>query len=444
MAVGTVQTTSSPAARAGGTTARGLTAAETLFDVRNRTAALIAYRALSDLAGKAAFFAVTVLAARRLSGEEFGIVSLGTTLGWMVAVATDLGMQAHLARAVSHRPHDARCLLDVWLPVRLRAALAGLSIGAAVIVTTGARAAPALVVFVAAYVVSGLVEFMHHFYRGIARSDIESSQTLYWRAAMLGCAAAVLWLRPDVTLLAVALLAPAAIVLVVTVRRARRLAGLPAVRRHVDVPSELRRDVLPIGVGILLSAIYFRVDVLLIELWQGSTDVGLYNAVFRLVDALRLFPSAVLAVTLPALCRATHVRALLQVSAGLALFSVAVALVLWPAAGWLVPAIYGPGYAAAVPAFRILLLSFPLMSLNYALTQQLIAWYGHRAYAAVCAVALVFNLTLNARLIPLMSIVGAAWTTLATEIVVTAGCAAALWMARGRQRRQEVRVEAAW
>ena len=86
----------------------------------------------------------------------------------------------------------------------------------------------------------------------------------------------------------------------------------------------------------------------------------------------------------------------------------------------------GAPYAPAAPAFRILLLSFPLLSLNYALTHQLIGWERQRAYAAVCAAALVVNVALNARLIPAMSIEGAAWATLGTELVVTAGCAVVL------------------
>ena len=105
------------------------------------------------------------------------------------------------------------------------------------------------------------------------------------------------------------------------------------------------------------------------------------------------------------------------------------------AAGWLIPLIYGSRYASAVPAFRILLWSFPLLSLNLALTHQLVVWDGHRAYAALCATALAFNLALNARLIPAWSIDGAAWSTLATELLLTAGCTVALWAAHERIRR---------
>jgi O-antigen/teichoic acid export membrane protein len=108
------------------------------------------------------------------------------------------------------------------------------------------------------------------------------------------------------------------------------------------------------------------------------------------------------------------------------------AVVMWAAAGWLIPAIYPARYEAAVPAFRVLLLAFPLMTLNMALTHQLIGWDRQTAYAALCAGALVVNLALNARLIPLLSIDGAAWATLATEVFLTIGCSVALWTSTAR------------
>ena len=72
------------------------------------------------------------------------------------------------------------------------------------------------------------------------------------------------------------------------------------------------------------------------------------------------------------------------------------------------------------------------MALNMALTHQLVGWDGQRAYAMLCALALVVNLALNARLIPALSIDGAAWATLGTEIFLTAGCAIALRIASKR------------
>src|SRR5262249_32103148 len=64
-----------------------------------RPAFLITYKAAADLAAKGSLFVVTVVAARRLSAQAFGVFSLGSTLGWMAAVASDFGIQLHVARA---------------------------------------------------------------------------------------------------------------------------------------------------------------------------------------------------------------------------------------------------------------------------------------------------------------------------------------------------------
>jgi O-antigen/teichoic acid export membrane protein len=401
-----------------------------------RLTALVAYKTGADIAGKASLFVITIVAARRLSMDAFGLFAIGSTLGWMLAVAADAGMQMHVARAVARTPADAARLVRRWL--RLRLATAGASLGAAAcglaILGAGAQSAVTIAVLVLAYGATGIVEFFYYVFRGLSRSDLEASITLGHRALTVVLALAALAWHPTGGALALAILIPASIAVVVSwriVRSAVRTATLQSVPersfgRSSSLWNEFRRDVLPIGAGIAVSALYFRIDVFLVQLWSGTESAGVYNAVFRLVEALRLFPAAALAVALPALCRATDARPLARVAAGLTVFGVAMAGLVWLNASWIVSVAYGSAYAAGVPAFRVLALAFPLMSLNYALTQQLIAWDGHRAFALLCAIALGFNVVVNARLIPALSIAGAAWTTLGTEIVLTAGCAIAL------------------
>ena len=455
---------------------------ETSFPIaKPRDALLIAYKAFADLAGKGSLFVIVIVAARRLTPESFGVFSLGSTLGWMVAVASDCGIQLHLARAVARRPADAARLLRGWLRVRMwtaAAAVAAVAIGVAA--GWGTTGAAPIAILALVYACSGLVELLHYFYRGLSRSDIESSLTLWQRGGTLACGLAALVWKPDVTVLAVAMLIPVVVTLGFSLRIASTLAGLkpratfpaapatgtpgltptalaPAKDPGVGVVargfvvvsqgfspafSEFRRDVWPIGVGIVLSALYFRIDVFLVQRWSGREAVAFYNAVFRLVEALRLFPAAVVAVVLPSLVRAGDRRALTRVAVPLTGFAIAAATVLWIAAGWLIPLLYGAPYAAAVPAFRVLLLSFPLLSLNLVLTHQLVGWDGQRAYAMLCAAALAINVGMNVRLIPAWSFEGAAWSTLGTEIFLTAGCSVALWSMRAPAPAQQLVTEA--
>ena len=420
---------------------------ETSFpNAKSRNAFLIAYKAFADLAGKGSLFVITIVAARRLSPESFGVFSLGSTLGWIVAVVSDCGIQLHLARAIARRPADASLLLRGWLRVRLWTAGGALAIVALSLVA-GWRAASAtpIAVLAAVYACSGLIELLYYFYRGLSRSDVESSLILWQRGGTLACGLIALAWKPDVTVLAIAMLIPVAVTLAISIRIAAGLApGRPDrnPERQLISWSVFRRDVWPIGAGIVLSALYFRIDLFLVQFWSGTEAVAFYNAVFRLVEALRLFPAAVVAVVLPSLVRAGDRRALTRVAVPLTGFAIAAATVLWIAAGWLIPLLYGAPYAAAVPAFRVLLLSFPLLSLNLVLTHQLVGWDGQRAYAMLCAAALAINVGMNVRLIPAWSFEGAAWSTLGTEIFLTAGCSVALWSMRAPAPAQQLVTEA--
>jgi len=415
--------------------AGGLTVGESSFrNAKLGRIALVGYKAAADVAAKGSFFLLTIVAARRLTPSDFGLFALGTTIGWMLSVVADFGVQMHVARRTARAPHLAHVLLRRWW--RTRVAALALSIAALIAVLAAVRATPAmstpLVLLSLVYATTSGIDLLNYFYRGLSRSDIESTLTIWQRLATLALGTGALLWRADVNLLALAMLAAASGTLACSFAIARRLfadtstLNAPVIDPSLMPSDRFFRDVFPIGAGIVLSAIYFRVDTLLVQLWAGTEAVARYNAVFRLVDALRLFPAAVLAVTLPALCRAEDLAALGRLAASLAFIGVAIAIAVWLAADRIVMLTFGDPYRSAVPALRILALSFPLLSLNFALTHQLVGWDRHRAYAAVCATALVVNLGLNAWLIPLWSIDGAAWATLATEGCVTAGCVAAL------------------
>jgi O-antigen/teichoic acid export membrane protein len=295
----------------------------TIFVTSNlKRAALIAYRAGSEIAGKVAMFAVTVVAARRLPQQAFGVFSLASVLGSIVGLATDFGIPLHVARAVAQRPYRAPHILRRWLRVRIgTSAIAMALVVLAVLATRSKGYTVPVLLFALAYVLGSLVDFLHYFFRGVGRTDVESSLTLWQRSTMVGAGLLALWWTNDLTVLATATLLPVLATFAFSVWFARRLAHRAAGEGETDrelmsVPlgAEFWHDVFPIGAGIVLSALYFRIDVFLVGQWRGTEAVAVYNAAFRLLEAVRLLPAAVMAVVLPTLCQATDTRPFRQVS----------------------------------------------------------------------------------------------------------------------------------
>jgi O-antigen/teichoic acid export membrane protein len=402
----------------------------TLRRAQGRTARIVA-KGLADAAGKSVTLVITVVAARTLVADAFGVLALAMATGWLLGVASDAGLSMHLARETArHRAHGRQLLIET---LRVRAGLA--YVAATLIVFFTPQIVPphwkmqfALIVF--AQLTGAVTETIAHYFRGIERSEIEAAIHAGNRFATLALALSVLWWWPRLDYLGAAMVVPAVAALIVACAMAWRLSSPGPTAGDTPAPlltpSTFVRDVLPLGLGVLISALYFRIDLYFIERWQGLEAVGAYNAVFRLVEAMRLLPAAVMAVTFPLLVRATDTRLVQGLGAALGAAGGVLAVVCAPGAWLIVPLVYGPAYLYAAPALSILALALPLFFLNYALTHQVIGWDGQRAYLVIATLALIGNVIANILLVPAQGIAGAAIATLLTELMVTAGCVVVL------------------
>jgi O-antigen/teichoic acid export membrane protein len=407
----------------------------------------IAYKTSADVLSKVVTLVVTVAAARALPAGDFGVMALAMTTGWILGVASDAGLPMYLAtqsaRATSaHLPLQplvhAVMLWRCWLGAG--ALVAGATVGA---VLLSPSALIPFTLIVAHQIFGAMLDTLAHAYRGLGRTEIESSLSIGHRGAIALAALTVLARQPSLLWLSIALAVPPMLAIGVSYRIASRLAIAETTATGTSgavmtgaaggphgppliTASHFARDVAPLGAGVLLSALYFRCDVYFLERLQGVETVGVYNATFRVVDALRLFAAAALAVAYPALCAASDFRPLRRLTVALAAASVVVAGAIYMGAHPLLALIYGDAYAAGGNALQVLSLCIPLFYVNYALTHQLIAWDGQRAYLGVTAAALLANLAGNALLIPDGGMVGAAASTLLTEMVVLLGCTIAL------------------
>lgn len=397
---------------------------------------LVILKAASDVGGKLAVLGVLALAARALTTEAFAYMALASTLGWLLSVATDFGLQMHLAREVARAPEHAGRALWPLMRIRTRSLLVGVALViAASCVWLPARIAAPFACVAISYLLNSVVEFLNYAYRGLNRSDLESVLNFVQRAITVTLAWVLLKVRPSFAAAAIAVTVPPLLAMVVSAVMLSRMAPAEVLNTPPESFSDVFRKVAPIGAGVLLSALYFRVDMFLLQHWTGTEAVAHYGAVFRLIDAMRLFPAALLAVLLPVMFRSRDTAFLVKLSIGLTLFGIATSAVLYVAAPIAVPLAFGASYAAATPLFRILLCAFPLFSLNYGLTTQLIGWNGQRDFAVITGLALVSNVALNAMLIPTRGAAGAAWSTVLTEAVLMLACVLALTRARARATR---------
>jgi O-antigen/teichoic acid export membrane protein len=198
----------------------------------------------------------------------------------------------------------------------------------------------------------------------------------------------------------------------------------------------------PLFVNQLLQGLFFKIDALLLLPLAGDVAAGTYAAAYKVSEGAGIISSSFTLALFPRLSRGTDLsgayrmalRVLLQISLPLA---VGIALLSSPIVAVIGGREYLPDSAVAL---TILICYLPLSYTNGLTQYVLIAAGKQRLLTAAFAAALVFNLIANALLIPRFSYIGAAWVTVASELVLLVPFrAAAASVTRGVSLAREAR-----
>ena len=173
-------------------------------------------------------------------------------------------------------------------------------------------------------------------------------------------------------------------------------------------------------INSLLQGLFFKIDALLLPGMAGDVAAGTYAAAYKVSEGAGIFQSSFTLALFPRLSRDADLshayrlalRALLQLGFPLA---VGVALLSEPIVALVGGRQYLPDSATAL---AILICYLPLSYINGLTQYVLIATGKQRLLTGAFAVALAFNLAANLLLIPRFGFVGAAWVTVASEIVL--------------------------
>ena len=204
---------------------------------------------------------------------------------------------------------------------------------------------------------------------------------------------------------------------------ARALAGPAGAAPTVPAgaPGALLRRAVPFGLLMAGVALYYRVDMVMLEWLAAPGELGRYAAAYRFLDAVIALAASLGGPLFPRLSRVAlsapaEARRLLEAGwRPLLALGLPLTVGTFVLADDLVALLFGPAFAGAAPLLRLLILgTLPLFWVNVA-NHALIA--GDRVWALVSVYALsaVVNVVGNLLLIPRWGAGGAAVATIACE-----------------------------
>jgi len=281
----------------------------------------------------------------------------------------------------------------------------------------------------------------------LERMDREAVVKTLGRLAALLLAGGMLWLGWGLWGLVGGLLAANALAAVLSLVFLWRLAPF-RLRLERGFLRYLVRESLPLALTNVFILVYFRVDMVMLELMgRGYAEIGWYAAAVRVIDAVAVVPALVSGAALPVLSglarddRRGFGRLYRQAQRLLIVLGLPAAVGLWAVREQVAVLIYGPHFAPTGRAFFWLAPALALLFLNFLQLGALTALGRQRLCAWSTGLCVVVNVGLNLWLIPVHGFQGAAGATLFTEVVLFAMCA---WFLRAeadlaRTARQALR-----
>lgn len=181
---------------------------------------------------------------------------------------------------------------------------------------------------------------------------------------------------------------------------------------------------IPLGLLSIFVFIFIRVDTVMLSKLIGDSAVGWYNAAFILVQNLGLITGALMTVLFPLFSqlkvtsknsfkelydKSFKYLLIITIPIGIGTFLLSDSIILL---------IFGNQYVNSIIALQILIWWYVIGSISWLIGTVLNSTNKQNLFIIASFISLVFNISLNLYLIPILSYIGASIVTIATELLL--------------------------
>jgi O-antigen/teichoic acid export membrane protein len=196
----------------------------------------------------------------------------------------------------------------------------------------------------------------------------------------------------------------------------------------------LIRTSLPFGLIGFALGLSYKFDTILLNIYRGDVETGLYNAAYNLVFSSVVLSNVINTALYPSLTRKVSdspedlPRLFESFLRYLLLIALPIAIGIWSIADKVITFLYSNAYASSTQVLQIIIWVIPLMYLSEYLGYIVIIGNKEGRVARAIIISTTFNIALNLFLIPRYGYVAAAIMTVVTEGILVL---LHLWTLRG-------------
>ncbi len=390
-----------------------------------RIARNTSFLTISQAISYAESFIYVILVARYLGPQGLGILNFGVALVAIFSIFVGFGWSTFTTREVAKDKSKASKYTANLIPLQLLFALITVGLIVVLVNALGYSQQTIYVVYILSIgmIASTLSSLFLAIFQAFEQLEFQAIFQVITSIVPLCGAVIAIELHLNVVAFALLSLLSAGVALAYVYAICVRRFFMPRLEADFTFWKHALTEAWPIAAAAVSAMIFFRIDVVMISVIQGTTAVGFYSVAYTLSEASLVVPNLLVASMLPVLSRlhrdskhsfrdacAQAIKYLLYLALPMALF-----VTLW--AKPIISLLYGATFDPSVPALQILIWSAALMYVSAVLATAFIAANLQKLIMKLSFFAAALNIILNAFLIPSYSYFGASFAT----VVAAAG-----------------------
>ncbi|PWB88070.1 flippase [Methanobrevibacter thaueri] len=381
---------------------------------------------VSQIIASVCGFIWTILMARYLGVERYGIFGFATSFTAILVIIVDLGISTHIVRHIATDYDSAPKYLGNAIPLKVLFSIACtiITLIALIIMNVNELVIKVTLLFTLEMIIKSYVNLFNGSFQAFEEGKYQGIGNTILHLILLVFILIAIFTDLGLYGIAVSYILANAIAFIYEYYMLTKHVTKPKYELDKEFCKKITLLSVPFAVTGLLYTIYYSIDIVMLTNMVGSYATGIYNATYKLISVLTLFYSVYTAVIFPVMSRYyKNDESLLLISFEksikylmLVIIPLAVATAFYSAE--VMHLIYGQSYKGGASVLSILIWTVCLLFISGACNSLLNASHKEVSVTKIYAIAAVFNVILNFFMIPHFSYDGAAITTVLSDILI--------------------------
>ena len=384
--------------------------------------------ALTEVMTRGLSLVLLMAVARALGPTLMGIYAFGLTVIGIFEIFVNFGLEPYIQREIGRDPDHATQLFPSVFVLKglVYLVCTAVVVGLAPVVGAESPKREVMALLLAAMFYRTNMTAVFAFFRARHQAWLEAVVRLSLRIIYTGVGIAIVFSGGGLILLVAAEMASLAIAAGLALFLFAKKIGRPVFWTPFDSVRRLAAQTWNFFLIRVVQTIFNSIDLVMLSLMAGDLYTGYYSAAVRLVGALGFIPAAFAGAFLPVLARhwpnspdefAGVLRPYFRflyvlgtaIGAGIAGFSL-----------YWTTLLFGNAFAPAAPTMAMTALALIVTFANWPLSMVIVAQNRESRMLRIFSICAVVNILLNLVAIPIWHDLGAATTTLVSQLVLLA------------------------